>query len=853
MDAAVEPALPQRFETWFAARGWRPRKHQIALAQAARAGRSALLIAPTGGGKTLAGFLPSLIELADLPADPRRPHALHTLYISPLKALTADVARNLETPAREMGLPARIETRTGDTPPAKRTRQRAYPPDILLTTPEQVMLLMASEHPRVFFQDLRAVIVDEAHAIAPTKRGDLLTLALARIAGWAPAMKRIGLSATVADPGELARWLVGERAHPPAIIHGAPGAPPIVDILDTEERIPWAGHTGRHAMQDVYEEIKGAKVALVFVNTRAQAELTFQELWRINTGNLPIALHHGSLDVGQRKKVEHAMATGALRAVVCTSTLDLGIDWGEVDLVIQMGAPKGAARLVQRIGRANHRLDEPSHAVLVPNNRFEVLECRAAQDAVAEGALDGAPARTGGLDCLAQHIMGAACGEPFDAEELYEEIISTAPYASLPRERFEQALDTVATGGYALRAYDRYRRIVQEPKTGRWRARGKQAAQQHRMNVGAIVEAEYLEVRMVSERSMGIRRAAAAATRRGEQSAVIQRAQAMGPGRRLGKIEEWFIDQLTPGDTFLFAGEILRFEAVMETEALVTRAAGVEAPRIPSYAGGKFPLSTFLADRVRRMLHDKKSWKHLPVQVRDWLTLQARASVIPKHDELLIETFPRGAKHYLVCYPFEGRLAHQTLGMLLTRRLERMGKKPIGFVASEYAMSIWGFENLGDLDYAALFDEDMLGDDLESWLAESALMKRTFRTCAIIAGMIERNTIGAERTGRQITFSSDLIYDVLRAHEPDHLLMQAAFADASQGFLDVARVGALLRRVRNKIVHRDLAAISPLAVPVMMEIGKELVGAAGEEMVLEDVAAELLAEAGLLGAPKRRD
>jgi ATP-dependent Lhr-like helicase len=606
-------------------------------------------------------------------------------------------------------------------------------------------------------------------------------------------------------------------------------------------------------MADVYQRIKRAKTALIFVNTRAQAELTFQELWRINSDDLPIALHHGSLDVGQRRKVETAMAAGKLRAVVCTSTLDLGIDWGDVDLVIQMGAPKGAARLVQRIGRANHRLDESSQALLIPNNRFEVLECRAAQEAVAQGALDGAAAREGALDCLAQHIMGAACGEPFDADALYTEIISTAPYADLPRSLFDKALDTVATGGYALRAYERYRRIVQDPKTLRWRARGAQAAQQHRMNIGAIVEAEYLEVRLVSPRTMGVRRAAAAAARRGEASAVIQRAQAMGSGRRLGKIEEWFIDQLTPGDTFLFAGEILRFEAVMETEALVTRATGAEAPRIPSYAGGKFPLSTFLAARVRAMLADRKSWKRLPSQAREWLTLQAKRSSIPKPDEMLIETFPRAGKHYMVCYPFEGRLAHQTLGMLLTRRLERLGKKPIGFVANEYAMSVWGFEDMGDVDFSALFDEDMLGDDLDAWLAESALMKRTFRACALIAGMIEKKRPGGERTGRQITFSADLIYDVLRTHESDHLLLQAAFADASQGFLDVTRLAGLLRRVKGKLLHRRLSAISPLAAPVMLEIGKELVGDAGEEMVLADVSAQLLAEAGLLGAPSGAD
>jgi ATP-dependent Lhr-like helicase len=605
-----------------------------------------------------------------------------------------------------------------------------------------------------------------------------------------------------------------------------------VDVLDSDARIPWAGHTARHAMPEVYAAIKRARMALVFVNTRAQAEMTFQELWRLNDDGLAIALHHGSLDVAQRRKVEAAMAAGALRAVVCTSTLDLGIDWGDVDLVIQIGAPKGAARLVQRIGRANHRLDEPSRALLAPSNRFEVLECRAAQEAVAEGAVDGASARVGGLDCLAQHIMGCACGEPFDADELYEEVISTAPYAGLPRAQFDRALDLVATGGYALRSYDRYRRIVQDLNTGRWRARNAGVAQQHRMNVGAIIESEMLEVRL--------------ATRRGAVSSPVYGGGKGGvfiPGRRLGQIEEYFIEGLTPGDTFLFAGEILRFIDVREDAALVVRAPGAENPSIPSYAGGKFPLSTFLAERVRMMLHDPKRQKQLPQQVRDWIKLQKRRSAIPEPRQMLVETFPRASKYYLVCYPFEGRLAHQTLGMLITRRLERMNKHPLGFLASEYAMCVWGLEPMGDIDFAALFDEDMLGDDLESWLAESTLMKRTFGNCATIAGMIARNVAGAEhRTSRQVTFSADLIYDVLKQYEPDHILLQAAFADAGEGYLDLRRLGALLKRVKGAIVHKDLAHVSPFAAPVMLEVGRVPIQGAAEEAILED-AASLIAEA----------
>lgn len=789
------------------------------MLHAAQSGRSALLIAPTGAGKTLAGFLPSLVDFADARAGKERPHALHTLYISPLKALSVDVARNLEAPAREMGLGVRIETRTGDTPPARRTRQRAFPPDILLTTPEQASLLIASEHARVFFQDLKTIVVDEAHALAPNKRGDLLALAIARIAGFAPGLRRVGLSATVADPEGLARWVAPDAV----IVRGPAGAPPEIEVLASRERIPWAGHTGRHALREVYEAIECAKLSLVFVNTRAQAELTFQELWRMNEAGLAIALHHGSLDVEQRRKVEAAMARGALRAVVCTSTLDLGIDWGDVDLVIQMGAPKGCSRLVQRIGRANHRLDEPSRALLAPTNRFEVLECRAAKEAVAEGALDGGEPRIGGLDCLAQHILGAACGEPFRADELYEEVRSTAPYADLPRAQFDRAIDLVATGGYALRAYDQYKRIVEGPD-GRWRVRTKAIAQAHRMNVGAIVEAAMLNVRLASKVGGG-------------------EGGALRAGRSLGKIEEGFLETLAPSDTFLFSGEVLRLEAVQGEDALVTRAAAVKEPRIPSYAGGKFPLSTFLANRVRQMVSRPETWGALPEQVVEWMSVQRERSILPKPEELLVETFPRAGRFYLVCYPFDGRLAHQTLGMLLTRRLERARMRPLGFVASEYAMAVWGLKDMSVLDMAELFDEDMLGDDLDAWLAESALMKRTFNKCAIIAGLVERRRVGAEKTGRQLTFSTDLIYDVLRSHEPDHLLLQAAFADAGEGYLDIKRLSALLARVRGRIAHIDLPRVSPFAVPVMLEVGRERIDGEAHEAILAEAADKLIAEA----------
>jgi len=868
--------LPKTFRDWFKGRGWTPRAHQLDLLAKAKEGRSVLLVAPTGAGKTLAGFLPSLVELAERgpgrgTAKDRR--GLHTLYISPLKALATDVARNLERPVEEMGLPIRIETRTGDTPSHKRARQIERPPDILLTTPEQLALLLAHAEAQEFFQNLRRVVLDELHSLVTSKRGDLLSLGLARLMTIAPQATAVGLSATVREPDDLRRYLVPQRSTSPLRgevapqvrqgVGGAPsvnvalppnpsltadpppqgegeetladlvvvqgGAQPDIRMLELDERLPLAGHTASHAMPAIYELIRTHRTTLVFVNTRLQAEYTFQELWKLNDDGLAIALHHGSLDVSQRRRVEEAMAEGRLKAVVCTATLDLGIDWGDVDLVVNVGAPKGASRIMQRIGRSNHRMDEPSEAYLVPANRFEILECRAALDAVHEAAQDTPDARIGALDVLCQHILGMACAGPFRLEELYEEVRSAAPYADLSWEDFEACVAFVATGGYALRAYERFAKIV-KGHDGLWRVRDAKVAQQYRLNVGTIVEASMIKVRL--GKSM-----------RSRPGTVLPR------GRILGEIEEYFAETLTPGDTFLFAGEVLRFEGISEDEVLATRAGAGTDPMIPSYEGGKFPLSTFLAARVREILADPFEWDRLPPQMTEWLLHQRRRSIVPGPRDLLVETFPRGNRFYMTCFPFEGRLAHQTLGMLLTRRLERAKLKPLGFVANDYGIAVYAS---GDIAAKAardpgfmdeLFSQDMLGDDLEDWLAESSLMKRTFRQCAVIAGLIERRFPGEKKTGKQVTISTDLVYDVLRKHEPDHVLLRAARADAATGLLDVRRLGMMLERIRGRIIHKPLDRVSPLSVSVMLEIGRERVYSDNADEILAEAEAALLDEA----------
>ncbi|WP_293905564.1 ligase-associated DNA damage response DEXH box helicase [Phenylobacterium sp.] len=819
--------LPARFQAWFEGRGWAPRAHQLEMVAKGRAGRDALLIAPTGGGKTLAGFLPSLIELSERPPA-NAPRGLHTLYISPLKALAVDVERNLGAPIAEIGLNVVAESRTGDTGLARRQRQRVKPPDILLTTPEQLALLCAWEGARLYFEDLSCVILDEIHTLHASKRGDLLALDLARLQVLAPRMRRVGLSATVDDPLVIKNWMASHRnvdvvggpsAHGPAsidLVRGPPGAQPIVDVLLSEGKVPWAGHTAQHAMQEVYDVIRRSRIALVFVNTRFQAEFAFQELWKLNDDDLPIALHHGSLAAEQRRKVEAAMARGELRAVVCTSTLDLGIDWGDVDLVIQLASPKGASRMVQRIGRANHRLDEPSRALFVPANRFEMLECQAAREAIAENKLDGDPPRVGALDVLAQHVMGCACSEPFDLLALYDEVRSAGPYRDLTWEDFEAVVDFVSTGGYALKTYDRFRRIVQLPD-GRWKVRDLNVAQRHRLNVGAIVSPAMLSVRIAMRGGRG--------------------------GRKIGEIEEGMLEMLDPGDTFIFAGQIWALVGITNLDVLVTPAAHKD-PKMPSWGSSKFALSTYLAKRVRQLMFDQDHWSVLPADVREWLELQRDRSLIVAEDEMLLETFPKGQRHFMVCYPFEGRLAHTTLAMLLTRRLERLGVGPLGFVCNDYAMAIWSLEPMDAIDFGELFSQDMLGDDLEAWLSESFMMKRAFKGCAIISGLIEKRFPGAEqKTGRQITFSTDLIYDVLRRHQPDHILLQCARADAATGLIDVARLGDMLARIRGRIRHSALDHLSPFSVPILLEIGKERSPGAAGDRILAEAEDDLIAEA----------
>lgn len=788
---------------------------------AAQAGEHALLVAATGAGKTLAGFLPSLLALAD-----GQQQGLHTLYISPLKALAVDVRRNLLQPIEEMHLPIRVEARTGDTPSDRKARQRKDPPHILLTTPESLSLLLSHADAGQLFATLGCVIVDEVHAFGNGKRGDLLQLCLARLQAIAPSLRRVALSATVADPDAWRAWLApGARASTVRLVEGETAAEPDVRILlpqppanaDNSEaerrvRVPWSGHSGKYAAQAVIEEVARHRTTIIFVNTRGLAELIFQELWKVNDAGLPIGIHHGSLSVEARRKVEEAMAAGRLRALVATGSVDLGLDWGDVDCVIQMGAPKGSSRLLQRIGRANHRLDEPSKALVVPGNRFEWLEAQAALDAVAAGERDPDIFRPGSLDVLAQHITATACAGVFSEHALFAEVASAFAYRSLTRDQFDRTLGFVRDGGYALRAYDKYRRLApagEDPHGGQlWRISAPHFIQQHRLNAGIIVDAPVLDVRFRN-------------------------------GRKLGTVEEYFASTLVPGDTFYFAGISLEVEGVKESDLLVR--ASSRPARIPAYVGARMALSTNLADRVRRMIADPLEWDGFPDDVREWLTIQQARSHLPQPDELLVETFPHEGRHYLLAYPFEGWNAHQALGMLLTKRMERAGLMPLGFQATDYALAIWSARPVNNPQ--ALFSADIMADEFVEWVQQSHLLKRAFREVAVIGGLVERQHPGKRKTGRQVTFSTDLIFDVLMRYQPDHLLIEAAWADARARLTDVGRLGDLIDRAAPTMVHVRLKRISPLAVPVLVLIGRESVGTAATDDALLEMEAGIVAAA----------
>ena len=794
---------------WLKKNNWHFYNHQLETVTKTLQGYDVLLVAPTGGGKTLAGFLPALEDLIN---NQYPKNQLHTLYISPLKALTVDVHRNLLAPIQDQKLDIKVETRTGDTSSYKKARQKQAPPHMLMTTPESLALLLASPEANDYFKFLKFLIIDEIHSLVNSKRGDLLSLNLSRLETIAPKCQKLGLSATVKNKNSVLAFL--SQKNKSITINVQERSSPSIDILKTDIRVPWSGHMASYAIKDIYKKIINSTMSIVFVNTRAQAELVFNKLWHENEKNLKIAIHHGSLEKEMRRKVENMMSRGLLDCVVATSSLDLGIDWGNIDLVIQIGSPKGIARFLQRIGRSNHRLNEPSRALLVPSNRFEYLECVSAISSIRENILDEINDKEGSLDVLAQHILGVACSKPFEVNELFTEIKNSWPYRNLQIKKFLEVLEFVKNGGYSLKNYDQYSKIGLN-KENLYTIKNKNIRNKYRLNVGTIVESYMLKVKLGN--------------------------------RTLGQVEEWFIEGLNEGDTFLFGGRILEYQYLSNNNVIV-KTTKDQQPKIPSYAGGRLPLSSELSFQVRSLISKEENWKNLPSQISEWLRLQLKFSNIPGPEELLVETFPRNIKnkkrYFLICYSFEGRNANQTLGFLISKRMQRMGYKPIGFVATEYALAIWSMNMVEDINI--LLSDDIMLDDLYEWLEETPLLKKNFRDAAIISGLIERIIPGQKKTGKQIMFNSDLIFDVLKKHEPNHLLLQVARQDSYRGLIDLDRLSKFLKRIKKNIILKKLNQISPLAIPLILEINRQTIDKSEvNEYFLQELEEQMTKEVGL--------
>ena len=788
---------------WLKKKSWFLFQHQIDVLKISNCGYDVVLNSPTGSGKTLAGFLPSINNMIT-----SKTSHLHTIYISPLKSLAYDIEKNLKEPIKEMKLKISVGTRTGDTSYLNKKKQLISPPNILVTTIESFTLLMA-EKDMNFFKNLKFVIVDEAHSLINTKRGELLSLNLTRLKIKIKKIQTILLSATLKEPEDAGNYFCKKKFK---IIKPKITKKISLKILNSKKRIPWSGHMADYAIDEIYKVILKKK-SIIFVNTRAQSEFLFQNLWKINISNLKIAIHHGSLEKKLRLKVEEKMAIGELDCVVATSSLDMGLDWGKINIVIQVGTPKGISRLLQRIGRCNHTIDGKIKGYLVPTNRFEFIECHAAIKAVNELDIENIPTRLGSLDVLAQHIIGVSCSEDINLKSLYDEVIKAWPYRKLTQNDFFKIINFLVNGGYSLKNYEQFSKLKKK-KNGNYRLASKLFIKKYKLNVGTIVESQMLEVKLKN--------------------------------KKLGQIEEWFIQKLRPGDTFLFGGKILKFNSISMGIVLVNISKGTR-PKIPSYAGGRMPLSTKLSSRVLNLLNNENDWKILPRNIEKWLKLQKKESQIPPFDGLLIEHFEKKKKNiienFYVLYTFQGKNANQTLGFILSKKIEFLNINPLGFVTSDYGLAIWTDKKIGDI--ASILNYKDIKKNLFEWLENSSIMSRSFRKVAIISGLLDRGYPN-KKNFKQLNINSDLIFEVLKKHEKNHILLTATYDESKRDLIEIERIEKYIKNIEEKIKFRTLKRPSPLSIPLLFEINNEYLDKnKTDEFYLKAFEEDLLNDLGL--------
>lgn len=794
-------------EAWFAHRGWTPFTFQREVWEAYGRGESGLIHAATGTGKTYAAFLgvvaEALRESTDARTPVRKPRRradatpLRVLWLTPLRALAADTEQALRLPVEELGMPWTVESRTGDTSSAQRARQRERLPTVLVTTPESLSLLLCREDHARLFAELRCVIVDEWHELLSTKRGVQVELGLARLRALCPALRTWGVSATLGNLEEAADTLLGTDRHgaprPRRLVRGV--VPKTVEIEallpETMDRFPWAGHLNTKLLPEVMRRLEAASSAIVFTNTRSQCEIWFQSLIAANPDWFAFtALHHGSLSRAQREDVEDGLRTGRYRVVVATSSLDLGVDFTPVDLVMQIGSPKGVARLLQRAGRSGHGPGRISRIVCVPTHAFELVEVAAARTAMAAGRIESRDPLDRPLDLLAQHLVTLALGGGFTREAVLAELRSTRAYRLLTDEELDWVLEFVTHGGTALRAYPEYAKVQCED--GVYRVTDRRVAQRHLLNIGTIVSDHAIAVQYLS-------------------------------GRRLGTIEESFVARLTPGDKFFFAGTALEFVRMRDLTAWVRKAKG-HVGAVPRWMGARMPLSTELAAAVRAALDDARNGVFATPEmeaVRPVLETQAQRSAIPRPDELLIERTETRDGHHLFVYPFEGRLVHEGLAALWAYRLAQFAPLSFSFSCNDY-----GFELLSPdpaplaeaLEHGLLSSTHLL-HDITNALNAAELARRQFREVARVAGLVFSGFPGQNKSARHLQASSSLLYDVFVTHDPGNLLVAQARREVLERQLEASRLGQVLARLADCAVRVvDVERPTPLAFPLMIDM-----------------------------------
>ncbi|WP_085665455.1 MULTISPECIES: ligase-associated DNA damage response DEXH box helicase [Pseudomonas] len=786
------PAATDLAKAWFAKRGWKPFAFQRRVWAAVDRGESGLLHASTGAGKTYAVWLAAL-RAFKAEAQGRHAAPLQVVWVTPMRALAADTARALQLPLDDLGLPWSVGVRSGDTGSAERARQARRLPSVLVTTPESLTLLLTRAQAREDFATLRLVVVDEWHELLGNKRGVQLQLALAHLRHWHPSLPTWGLSATLGNLQHALDVLLPQGG---LLVQGRQDKPLQVDTLlpTAIERFPWAGHMGLKMLDQVSREIDASTSCLVFTNTRAQAELWYQALLeaRPDWAGL-IALHHASLARDTRDWVERSLKQGSLKAVVCTSSLDLGVDFLPVERVLQIGSAKGIARLVQRAGRSGHAPGRRSRVTLVPTHSLELVEAAAARQALAAGHIEARHSPRLCMDVLVQHLVSMALGSGFHPEQLLAEVRSTWAFRELRDSQWLWALDFVCHGGSSLSAYPDYQRVERQAD-GAYRVASERLARRHRMSIGTIVSDASLQLKYWSKG---------------------------GGGKALGSVEEAFIARLRPGDTLVFAGRVLELVRVENMTAYVRRSTARKAA-VARWNGGRMPLSSELADALVEQLGAASQGCYQGPEmraVRPLLTLQALWSALPTPGTLLAETFKSRQGWHLFLYPFAGRMANLGLANLIAWRVSRVQPLSVSIAVNDY-----GFELLspGNVDWAthlpqALVTEHLLEDVLASLNAGEMALRR-FREIAQIAGLVFGGYPAAQKSLRQIQASSGLFYEVFRKHDAGNLLLAQARDEVLNEELEIERLHRqLLKMGQLRLELRQLERPGPLAFALLVE------------------------------------